>query len=640
MEDPDDPIEDPDVESLPLPTKRIKLYAPDYNRFETFLGQFGNCREVFDLLQDEEYVALHSISPKQSALSKLVRRNDLRSPNFSPADKTNFLALTKSKNVEGLRNLLNRRRGTVKIRSLCSIIYLPSRGVDDNDMVTFADALGAGAGAGASELGAGADAGADAGASQVEAALSQNTSITAIDFGVNRIHMRGVEMLAKALENNKHIRELNLNDNWICSEGVQSLKMLLMRQRARRGCWPNSTITSLAISHNGIGTGGAKHLAVLMRTDCLKRLEIAENKLFNVGIQKIASAIGNSVHKIKTLTYLDLSRNSFDERGAEYIGRALGFNRTLKSLILEGNQLKDAGAIALASGLNLHPMEELDLQHCSIGDAGALALAGALLKGAVKGTLKSLNLSGNWIGDTGAKALSPIYRNLRVMCLKRNRIGNKGAAELAKAICDLSQIACNLSQFACNLSLAICDLSQIACNLSQIAIVELGGNKIGAEGAEALAKAIISTCCCTSRLTILDLNQNLLCDEGAAHIAKALAVNKSITSLDLSINRIENKGAESLALALTTNTQLKILNLCMNQIGSVGIKSMATILTKCPNKTLERISMMFNEIGDMGADALTPDMWALESLNVCNNHIRIAAKSSLVRRYPSGVVKA
>ena len=92
-----------------------------------------------------------------------------------------------------------------------------------------------------------------------------------------------------------------------------------------------------------------------------------------------------------------------------------------------------------------------------------------------------------------------------------------------------------------------------------IALQELNleGNKIGADGAKALAQ---------TPLEILDLTNNELGDAGAAAIAEALATRKGgdLIALFLNGNGITDTGARSLAKALPRNKRLKELSLSGN----------------------------------------------------------------------------
>ncbi|KAL7542252.1 hypothetical protein ACHAXR_012797 [Thalassiosira sp. AJA248-18] len=113
------------------------------------------------------------------------------------------------------------------------------------------------------------------------------------------------------------------------------------------------------------------------------------------------------------------------------------------------NAIGDAGTVALAASLRMAMgndsdshhvvLEELDLSHCNVGDAGAEALALAL--GFNPGCLCRLNLSNNKITDAGAKSLGRALVDasrsgvvFEQIILDNNDIGDDGAAALADAL--------------------------------------------------------------------------------------------------------------------------------------------------------------------------------------------------------------
>ena len=108
---------------------------------------------------------------------------------------------------------------------------------------------------------------------------------------------------------------------------------------------------------------------------------------------------------------------------------------TLKTLDLSGDEIGDAGATALADALRVNKsLETLDLDDNHIGDAGATALADALL---VNETLETLFLTRNEIRDAGATALADtllVNETLKNLFLDDNYIGEAGATALAGAL--------------------------------------------------------------------------------------------------------------------------------------------------------------------------------------------------------------
>ena len=76
----------------------------------------------------------------------------------------------------------------------------------------------------------------------------------------------------------------------------------------------------------------------------------------------------------------------------------------LKKLVLSGNHIYDAGAIAIGESLKTNStLEELELASCEIGTEGGKAIGVGLQAGIV--VLTDLDLHYNDIGPDGAKAL-------------------------------------------------------------------------------------------------------------------------------------------------------------------------------------------------------------------------------------------
>lgn len=113
----------------------------------------------------------------------------------------------------------------------------------------------------------------------------------------------------------------------------------------------------------------------------------------------------------------------------------------LSELDLGRNRVGLVGAAALAAALvvPVSPLRVLGLAVNRLGDAGARVFADALL---APGTVRDerhieLDLSSNFIGDDGAKALakviaiSPVFR---CICLEFNKVDGDGVQALAESL--------------------------------------------------------------------------------------------------------------------------------------------------------------------------------------------------------------
>ena len=117
---------------------------------------------------------------------------------------------------------------------------------------------------------------------------------------------------------------------------------------------------------------------------------------------------------------------------------------------------------------------------------------------------------------------------------------------------------------------------------------------------------------------------------GAAALADALTENKSLTKLNLYSNNIGDPGAAALADALTKNKSLTELYLSNNNIGALGAAALAAAFTE--NKSLTKLNLYSNNIGDPGAAALAAALTknkSLTELYLSNNNIGALGTAAL-----------
>ena len=202
-------------------------------------------------------------------------------------------------------------------------------------------------------------------------------------------------------------------------------------------------------------------------------------------------------------------------------------------------------------------------------------------------------------GDALGLALDALQENVvPYLTLGSNRIGNAGAAKLARALegnCTLRHLDLSFSDIGPDGAI---ELAKVLQGNSKLAQLDLRGNGIGDEGAAALTQALIHN----RTLTQLDLRNNFLGLAGATDWARALRPGSPLTQVDLSGNRIKDDSADEVAKALMENTTLTQLNLADNFIGHAGAASLAKALNG--NTTLTWLDLSYNRIQDEGAVAL------------------------------------
>lgn len=144
-------------------------------------------------------------------------------------------------------------------------------------------------------------------------------------------------------------------------------------------------------------------------------LDLSKMVVMNKYLQDLMSVIGNCTDSIgdkrvcTTLTHLNLSRNSIDDKTLEFLVNELINYRALTCLQLSDNSFGDKGAASLAGLITQCPsISHLDIGYNIIGDEGATALAGGLkhLK-----ALTHLDISFNLLKDPGCTSLTEALKN-------------------------------------------------------------------------------------------------------------------------------------------------------------------------------------------------------------------------------------
>ena len=105
----------------------------------------------------------------------------------------------------------------------------------------------------------------------------------------------------------------------------------------------------------------------------------------------------------------------------------------------------------------------------------------------------------------------------------------------------------------------------LALRYQRLEILDLQLNRIGPEGAMALAYAIRHS----AALQVVNLKHNLTGDFGGTAFGWMLAMNKSVVDLTLAANHMQLDSAKGFAKALGVNTTLRRLDLSNNILGKV-----------------------------------------------------------------------
>lgn len=104
------------------------------------------------------------------------------------------------------------------------------------------------------------------------------------------------------------------------------------------------------------------------------------------------------------------------------------------------------------------------------------------------------------------------------------------------------------------------------------------------------------------RFRVLGLEGAPLTVENTTRLARGLAGNRSLKRIDLSFNEMGDEQAIVLAASLQGHPTLKVLNLTSNDIGARGAQALAQMLETLPK--IECVSVYNNPLGDEGAHVL------------------------------------
>ncbi|MBX9703183.1 MAG: hypothetical protein K2X39_03425 [Silvanigrellaceae bacterium] len=196
--------------------------------------------------------------------------------------------------------------------------------------------------------------------------------------------------------------------------------------------------------------------------------------------------------------------------------------------------------------------------------------------------LKSLDLSGNQLGDPSVKELasSLIQKFITALNLNFKQVYHQGVKGLAQALTQNKSLTSLNLRFNRISALGMKDIAQALSHNRSLISIHLCANPIGDQGVQWLAQALSYN----ESLTLLDLMNNQIGNQGAQEIARTLTNNKTLTALYLVNNEIGDQGAQWLAQALTQNKSLTALDLKRNPIGDNAILgSIDNLLTRNKN---------------------------------------------------------
>mmetsp|Transcript_25160 Transcript_25160/g.63174 ORF Transcript_25160/g.63174 Transcript_25160/m.63174 type:complete len:473 (-) Transcript_25160:81-1499(-) len=136
--------------------------------------------------------------------------------------------------------------------------------------------------------------------------------------------------LGRMLRVNTHLSEIYLGKVKMRDEGIRQLVSFLLE---------NKTLRILDLRCNELGADGAKHLGVLLSSDCqLSHLNLSGNRIGEKCNVTGAAAIAQALLNNRMLRHLDLNSNSLCGEALKALADAVDQNSTLETIALFHNQ--------------------------------------------------------------------------------------------------------------------------------------------------------------------------------------------------------------------------------------------------------------------------------------------------------------
>lgn len=227
-----------------------------------------------------------------------------------------------------------------------------------------------------------------------------------------------------------------------------------------------------------------------------------------------------------------------------------------------------AARTAFPAGTAL-PDGRLDLCKQDLGPLGAAAVANALPEGG--GPVKHLLLGTDGLGDTGVGAVAPkaVAAQVETLYLGCNGIGGGGACEIA---------------------------NQLIAAPGVVKALWLKRNPIGPDGVRAVAETVRAG----TVLRTIDLTQTgLAAPEVAVLVDAMIAADDNTPAIErayLGGNRLGVDGAQELARLLSAGAVAE-LYVSAARLGDAGAQTLAAALRAAPHGALRRLSVASNGIG-------------------------------------------
>ena len=357
----------------------------------------------------------------------------------------------------------------------------------------------------------------------------------------------------------------------------------------------DEVIRYLSGNHNVAQTTPFQRGTVIRDFDGRLRLDLCHQHLGPQNVRRITEAMAQNLENSK-ISALLVGSNFIGDLGAKAVADLIASNGTnprntacsLSTIFLEHNGITAEGIKALTRSLTENKkVRGLHLGHNPIGIEGAKYI-GALL--ARNCTLRTLDVMDTQIGKEGVKHIAEgLISNAQRSGLQRLSIG-----QLTRCSPQNRRNRSGTLLSASFVEQTFCAMLTQCVGLKE---VFLGSANLGNVGATELGKALLTA----PQLEVLSLTSCLIEDDGAIAISWSMSSHSMLKYLDFGWNRITDRGAMGIAQALSVmdggQSQFERLSLEYNQIGDIGARSLLSVLQqmeKAGNHHIVRLDVAGN----------------------------------------------
>ncbi|KAL3671963.1 hypothetical protein V7S43_002630 [Phytophthora oleae] len=397
----------------------------------------------------------------------------------------------------------------------------------------------------------------DSGAASLAFVLDETPALQSLDLDENQIGQAGINSFFHAINGmtaSFSLRQLHLHRNLFVSDAVLNQIHTKLHEKILETLLTAGTPPTSALRLSG---------------NTVKREILLECCLTDRYVHIVTQTLRSSPNW-QALEALDLSGNEIGEKGAYDVGLFLSLQPLLRVLNLSNNLITDRAIIGLAEGLEPNAkLQELLLDHNQVTDAGAKQL---YLKAFQANPQRRIRLSvGNPLTSECKVMLAAISQAHDL----RKRFANEFS--LQKRL-DLSRKA--LRQYG---AAAIAE-ELAATPDTRCRCIDLSRNSLGDEGAQAVATLLRTF----PALEELDVSFNDIGDDGAIALADALTRNSTLVSFSLhsvlegsqSKPKLQEKGLCYLARAIQSHKTLVKLDLRNNVTSPAVVRAYVELLRR------------------------------------------------------------